>query len=128
MKLSSTSCIKRVGDGKPNHAGTALSVSSSDELLERVRARRRLPPPTERRRIRERAGVSLRDLAAAVGVSHATIRNWEAGATPREHRAAYARLLEELDRIDLTPQMREPGFDRAQGSRDVYNDGNDTAA
>jgi transcriptional regulator with XRE-family HTH domain len=105
-----------------------LSVSSSDELLERVRARRRLPPPTERRRIRERAGVSLRDLAAAVGVSHATIRNWEAGATPREHRAAYARLLEELDRIDLTPQMREPGFDRAQGSRDVYNDGNDTAA
>ena len=128
MKLSSTSCIKRVGDGKPNHSGTALSISSSDELLERVQARRRLPPPTERRRIRERAGVSLRDLAAAVGVSHATIRNWEAGATPREHRAAYARLLEELDRIALTAETREPDLGRAQDSRDDYDDGKDPAA
>lgn len=106
-----------------------MSVSTSDELLERVRARRRLPPPTERRRIRERAGVSLRDLAAAVGVSHATIRNWEAGSTPREHRAAYARLLEELARIALTPQMREPDFGRAPDSRDDENvDGDSTAA
>jgi DNA-binding transcriptional regulator YiaG len=103
-----------------------LSVSRSDELLERVRARRRLPPPAERYWIRKRAGVSLRGMAGALGVTHATIRNWEAGATPRQHRAAYARLLEELDKI--TPaEMREPDLGRAQDSRDVYSDGNDTA-
>jgi DNA-binding transcriptional regulator YiaG len=105
-----------------------LSVSRSDELLDRVRAQRRLPLPTERRRIRERAGVSLRDMAGALGVSHATIRNWEAGATPREHRGAYARLLDELAKIAPAPEMREPDLGRAQDSRDVYNDGNDTAA
>jgi DNA-binding transcriptional regulator YiaG len=103
-------------------------ANRSDELLDRVRALRRLPSPAERRRIRERARVSLRDMAAAVGVTHASIRNWEAGATPREHRAAYARLLEELDRIAPSPETREPGFDRAQGSRGDFNDGNSTAA
>jgi hypothetical protein len=34
-----------------------------DELLERVRARRRLPPAGERRRIREAAGVSQHEVA-----------------------------------------------------------------
>jgi DNA-binding transcriptional regulator YiaG len=72
-----------------------------DELLEQVRSRRTLPPAAERRRIRERAGVSLRQMARAVDTSHAAVRGWEEGATPRrpEQRAAYARLLEELGRI-----------------------------
>jgi Ser/Thr protein kinase RdoA (MazF antagonist) len=97
-------------------------------LLDRVRSRQRLPLSAERRLIRERAGVSLRELAAAIGVSHVAITRWEDGAQPRnpEHVAAYGRILAELRR--LAPETREPGFDRAQGSRDGYNDGNDTAA
>lgn len=69
-----------------------------DGLIEKVRARRELPPPDERRQIRERAGVSLRDMAAAVGVSHASVVSWEQGSRPRdpEHLRAYARLLREL--------------------------------
>jgi transcriptional regulator with XRE-family HTH domain len=98
------------------------------ELLARVRSRRQLPLPAERRLIRERAGVSLRELGVAIGVSHVAIARWEAGGQPAgpEHVAAYGRILDELRR--LAPQTREPGFDRAQGSRGDFNDGNSTAA
>lgn len=74
-------------------------TSGVDELLERVRSQRKLPTKSERRRIREAAGVSLRDIAVALGVSHTAVAKWEDGATPREHRDAYARLLEELKRV-----------------------------
>jgi transcriptional regulator with XRE-family HTH domain len=74
-------------------------MTGVDELLERVRSRRKLPIAKERRQIRERAGVSLRDVATALGVSHTAVAGWESGATPREHRAAYAQLLEELKRV-----------------------------
>ncbi len=67
-----------------------------DELLERVRSKRQLPPAKERQQIREAAGVTLREAAAALGVSHSLVRHWEQGGTPREHRAAYAELLERL--------------------------------
>jgi transcriptional regulator with XRE-family HTH domain len=90
------------------------------DLVERIRARRQLPVPRERRAIRERAGVSLREAAAALGVTHAAIWRWERGSTPRQHIAAYAQLLDELRR--LAPEMREPDLGRAQDSRDDYND------
>jgi transcriptional regulator with XRE-family HTH domain len=106
-----------------------MSVSGTEELLERVRARQKLPRPAERRRIRERAGVSLRDMAAAVGVSHASIRTWEAGKwTPRVHRAAYVDLLAELKRLTPSSEMREPDLSRAQDSRDDNVDDKPTAA
>ena len=70
-----------------------------DELLERVRARRTLPPAKERRRIREAAGVSQHELAKALGVSWTAIYRWEQGSRPREHEADYARALEELKRV-----------------------------
>jgi transcriptional regulator with XRE-family HTH domain len=76
-----------------------MTATGVDELLEQVRSRRKLPAKDERRRIREAAGLSLRDVATAVGVSHTAVASWEAGATPREHRAAYARLLEELQHL-----------------------------
>lgn len=71
------------------------------DLLARVRARRKLPHPSERRQIREQAGVSLRELAAAIGVSHVAITRWEAGSTPAspEHTATYGRILDELRRL-----------------------------
>ena len=72
-----------------------------DELLERVRSRRTLPPAAERRRIREAAGVAQRELARALGVSWTAIQRWESGAMPRSHVDDYAgalRGLRELSR------------------------------
>lgn len=77
-----------------------MKRDSSEELLNRLRARRQLPLPKERRRIRLEAKASLRDVATAVGVSHAAVADWERGATPQgAKRIAYARLLEELKRV-----------------------------
>ncbi|CAL9475850.1 hypothetical protein SUDANB105_02916 [Streptomyces sp. enrichment culture] len=57
-----------------------------------------LPPPKERRRLREAASLSQAQLADRVGVSRHTVRAWESGrATPRGSRLeAYAQLLAEL--------------------------------
>jgi ApbE superfamily uncharacterized protein (UPF0280 family) len=78
-----------------------MALRNRDELLEQLRSRRRLPPGSERRRIREAAGVSVRRLAAAIpptGVSPMAVVRWEAGATPRDpaHLRVYGELLEEL--------------------------------
>ena len=79
-----------------------MAAKNRDELLERLRSRRRLPPESERRRIREAAGVSLRQLAAALDVSPMAVVRWEAGATPRDptHLRAYGELLDELRRFE----------------------------
>uniref|UniRef100_A0AAU3GTL4 Helix-turn-helix domain-containing protein n=1 Tax=Streptomyces sp. NBC_01401 TaxID=2903854 RepID=A0AAU3GTL4_9ACTN len=54
-----------------------------------------LPSPKERRRLREAKALSEEQVAAAVGVTPATVRAWETGRTnPRgRRRAAYARLI-----------------------------------
>jgi transcriptional regulator with XRE-family HTH domain len=74
-------------------------MSGVDELLERVRARRRLPPARERQQIRLDAGLSLREVGVALGVSHTAVRGWERGAVPRDQQAAYGALLDELRRM-----------------------------
>jgi DNA-binding transcriptional regulator YiaG len=77
------------------------TMTRGDELLARVRSRRKLPPAQERKLIREQANVSLRELAAAVGVSQMAIVRWEEGARPADpaHVAAYGRLLDKLRRL-----------------------------
>jgi DNA-binding transcriptional regulator YiaG len=80
-----------------------VTENRAEALLEQLRSRRQLPPAAERRRIREAAGVSLRQLAAAIppgGVSAMAVVRWEAGAQPRDpaHVRAYGYLLEELRR------------------------------
>ncbi|MCQ6555283.1 helix-turn-helix domain-containing protein [Streptomyces sp. C10-9-1] len=54
-----------------------------------------LPPPKERRRLREAKSLTEAQLAAEMGVTKATIRSWETGrTTPRgRKRAAYAKAL-----------------------------------
>lgn len=54
-----------------------------------------LPSPKERRRLREAKSLSEAQVAAAVGVTRATVRAWETGRTsPRgRKREAYARLI-----------------------------------
>ncbi|MFG2097303.1 telomere-associated protein Tap [Streptomyces sp. NPDC048612] len=71
--------------------------SAVDALLEQV-AQDDLPPPVERKRLREVAGLSQAQIATALGARREAVGNWEAGRTePRPpKRAAYARLLEGL--------------------------------
>ncbi|WNF29049.1 helix-turn-helix domain-containing protein [Streptomyces sp. C11-1] len=54
-----------------------------------------LPSPKERRRLRESKSLSEDQVAAAVGVTRATVRSWETGRTsPRgRKRALYAKLI-----------------------------------
>ncbi|MET8843189.1 helix-turn-helix domain-containing protein [Streptomyces rubiginosohelvolus] len=54
-----------------------------------------LPSPKERRRLREAKSLSEEEVAAAVGVTRATVRSWETGrASPRgRKRALYAKLI-----------------------------------
>ena len=80
------------------------------ELVERLRLWRDLPSPGDRRRIRERAGCSLRDVAGAVGVSQMAIVRWETGSKPRnpDHLRAYSRLLGELERIGARERRSGP--------------------
>ncbi|KUO21582.1 helix-turn-helix domain-containing protein [Streptomyces dysideae] len=57
-----------------------------------------LPPPKERRRLREAGSLTQAQVAARVGVTRETVRAWESGrTTPRgRKRKAYARLLDKL--------------------------------
>ncbi|WP_037666399.1 helix-turn-helix domain-containing protein, partial [Streptomyces lividans] len=57
-----------------------------------------LPPPKERRRLRESAALTQPQLATQVGVAPGTVRAWESGrTTPRgRKREAYAKLLKTL--------------------------------
>ncbi len=67
------------------------------DLLSRVRATR-LPTPRERRRIRQSAGATLRDIAEALQVTPMTVLRWERDdARPNHVNArAYRRLLDDL--------------------------------
>jgi DNA-binding XRE family transcriptional regulator len=71
--------------------------SAVDALLEQVPSDD-LPPPPERRRLREAAGLSQTQIATALGTRREAVGSWEAGQRePRPpQRAAYARLLEGL--------------------------------
>ncbi|RMB80625.1 telomere-associated protein Tap [Streptomyces shenzhenensis] len=79
------------------------------ELFDRVDAliasRSPLPPPAERRRLRQAHGLTLDEVASALKVRRATVSGWESVKKPTEprgpEREAYARLLDKL--VDLYP-------------------------
>ncbi|MFI0898337.1 telomere-associated protein Tap [Streptomyces sp. NPDC020983] len=83
--------------------------SAVDALLEQVPSDD-LPPPAERRRLREAAGLSQAQVAAALGTRREAVGNWEGGKTePRApQRAAYARLLEGLAARFPAPEPAAP--------------------
>ncbi|WP_405504033.1 telomere-associated protein Tap [Streptomyces purpurascens] len=66
-----------------------------------VSSRSTLPPPAERKRLRQAHGLTLDEVAAALQVRRATVSGWEAGKTePRPpERDAYARLLKQLAQL-----------------------------
>ncbi|MFE6288230.1 telomere-associated protein Tap [Streptomyces sp. NPDC057877] len=72
-------------------------LSAVDALLNQV-DQNDLPPPAERRRLREAADLTQTDIAKALGTRREAVASWEAGKNePRPpQRTAYARLLEGL--------------------------------
>ncbi len=76
-------------------------MHSVDSLVQAVKLRRPLPPPAERRAIRQRAGISQAAIAAALGCSTCAVTRWEQGSRmPRdESRQRYAELLARLTAI-----------------------------
>lgn len=60
-----------------------------------------LPPPPKRKRIREDAGVSLREAARAIGVAPTSLSDWEDGvrAPRRENAMKYRALLDALQTV-----------------------------
>jgi DNA-binding XRE family transcriptional regulator len=71
------------------------------QILDEVRAARRLPGPAVRREIRRNAGLSQQRLADELGVHWQTVHRWETGrAEPSMPvRARYARLLADLNEL-----------------------------
>ncbi|MFD9545489.1 helix-turn-helix domain-containing protein [Streptomyces sp. NPDC060022] len=76
-----------------------------------------LPSPKERRRLREARALSEEQVAAAVGVTAATVRAWETGRTsPRgRKRTAYSRLIGSADTL-TGPRESPPPTVEATGS------------
>lgn len=79
------------------------------ELFDRIDAlvasRSVLPPPAERKRLRQAHGLTLDEVATALDVRRATVGGWEAGKTePRPpERDAYARMLKQLTELYPAP-------------------------
>lgn len=71
---------------------------TSERILERMSMRRALPDPEKRTAIREAAGLSLRDLADAIGVSTTTVHFWETGKRKpnAKHLDAYLTVLKTM--------------------------------
>ncbi|MFJ1603143.1 sigma factor-like helix-turn-helix DNA-binding protein [Streptomyces sp. NPDC088253] len=71
-----------------------------------------LPSPKDRRRLREAQSLSQADVAAAVGVTRATVRSWENGrTTPRgSKRDAYARLLTGTEEVTTHQENPAPAL------------------
>ena len=74
-----------------------------------VASRSPLPPPAERKRLRQAHALTLDEVAAALDVRRATVSGWESGkAEPRPpEREAYARLLKQL--AQLYPASQHTG-------------------
>ncbi|HEY3715127.1 MAG TPA: helix-turn-helix transcriptional regulator [Jatrophihabitantaceae bacterium] len=75
-------------------------------IYTRAQARRLLPPPPDRRRIRLDAGASQAEVAAESGVNQSSVHRWELGTTtPRgSHLVAYVDVLLRLSAITGVPQ------------------------
>ncbi len=88
MSDQPTLSVRQLGD--PTDAVTAL--------LERVRTRRDLPSPEERKATREASGETQGACAAACGVTRSAFARWESGERQPvgEHLFAYSKLLRGL--------------------------------
>jgi hypothetical protein len=70
---------------------------------------RRLARSGEGRRIREEAGLTVREMSSAVGVVPATISRWERGLGRPVRGSAVRRWVRVLDRLHSAPGATFPG-------------------
>lgn len=93
-----------------------------------VASRSPLPPPAERKRLRQAHGLTLDEVAGALDVRRATVSGWEAGRTePRPpEREAYARLLRQLG--ELYPASADDTADDIVPAQDTAVPETSTAA
>lgn len=77
--------------------GVAMTANLA-KLVAKASASRSLPPPAERRTLREQAGCSQDDIAGALNVTRAAVSRWENGERlPRgELLVAYVKVLDTL--------------------------------
>jgi DNA-binding transcriptional regulator YiaG len=93
------------------------------ELEAKLQARRSLPAPGERARLRKAAGLAQDDIARSVGVTRSAVSRWEAGCREPRGRTlvAYVEVLELLrvsGEIAPTPDARTaPGHGWSDGGR-----------
>ncbi|MFD4556452.1 sigma factor-like helix-turn-helix DNA-binding protein [Streptomyces sp. NPDC058469] len=87
-----------------------------------------LPPPKERRRLREARSLTQAQVATEVGVSRETVRSWETGrTTPRgRKREAYAKLLTSLgedtpteEQLPAEAAVEDTAQDRAEDTAEI---------
>jgi DNA-binding transcriptional regulator YiaG len=77
--------------------GSKAEKFDGDGLTANIRAAR-LPSPAVRRRLREDAGLSLREVARLLEVDVMTVLRWERGSRPRRANAVrYRALLDALE-------------------------------
>jgi transcriptional regulator with XRE-family HTH domain len=96
---------------------TTVERADAMPLLQRMRAKRLLPPPARRRAIRDNAGLSREDIARELrargfAVTKKAVEWWErpkgeGGVDPRPAKAiAYSRLLEQIEAETVDPAAR----------------------
>jgi transcriptional regulator with XRE-family HTH domain len=84
--------------------GGELEGDGVAALLAEAKLAAAFEDPGERVRLRKAAGLSLDQVAKAVGVGRQTVANWEAGGMPSSpSRGKYLRLLEGLAQIHPAP-------------------------
>jgi DNA-binding transcriptional regulator YiaG len=87
------------------------ALMDSEALIDLVEARR-LASSGEAHAIRVACGLSLKDIADAIGRTPASVSRWEAGSTTPYGPAArhYGRLIADLrDRFNESSPAQEPG-------------------
>jgi transcriptional regulator with XRE-family HTH domain len=79
-------------------------MDHQEKALTKAREREKFPKPAQRRFVREEAGLTLRDVARALGVTEAAVSRYETGLRePRgELRDKYLKVLERLRHEAIT--------------------------